>query len=91
MENNNVNNSENGEVKVTLAEKECKCCGKMLPLTSFDKYAAGYRNICKSCRQQNLGVSDKFNSYTSRELIQELRNRGYKGELIYTRIEKVVI
>ena len=47
--------------------KVCKCCG--------------YRKICNECRRRESGATDKFKDFTSRELIDELKARGYEGEI----------
>lgn len=72
----------------TNNKKKCKCCGKELPITYFNKRGPGYRNICMSCERDKTGVSDKFKDFTSRELIEELRSRGYKGTLKYVKVEE---
>lgn len=76
-----------------IKTRVCSCCGRELPIEEFKLCVGGIRrhSKCKSCEQQSLGISDKFKDFTARELIEELRNRGYKGELTYTRVEKVVI
>ena len=84
---------ENKEQPLAIAvttnnKKKCKCCGKELPITSFHKRGPGYRNICMSCERNKTGVSDKFKDFTSRELIEELRSRGYKGTLKYVKVEE---
>ena len=84
---------ENKEQPLAIAvttnnKKKCKCCGKELPITSFHKRGPGYRNICMSCERDKTGVSDKFKDFTSRELIEELRSRGYKGTLKYVKVEE---
>lgn len=61
--------------------KKCKCCGKDLPLTYFQKRGTGYRNICNDCLKRESGATDKFKDFTSRELIDELKARGYEGQL----------
>ena len=86
----NGNSPELDDLKVN-DYKICSCCGKKLPITEFKKYAAGYRKICISCERKEAGISEKFKDFTSRELIEELRNRGYKGKLTYVKIEEVVI
>ena len=90
MENNHNYNNEILAVEETTTEKKkCKCCGKELPLSYFKKYAAGYRNICMACQRKENGVSEKFKDFTSRELIDELISRGYKGELKYVETIKL--
>lgn len=84
---------ENKEQPLAIAvttnnKKKCKCCGKELPITYFNKRGPGYRNICMSCERDKTGVSDKFKDFTSRELIEELRSRGYKGTLKYVKVEE---
>ena len=90
---NYILNMENKEQPLAIAvttnnKKKCKCCGKELPITSFHKRGPGYRNICMSCERNKTGVSDKFKDFTSRELIEELRSRGYKGTLKYVKVEE---
>lgn len=84
---------ENKEQPLAIAvttnnKKKCKCCGKELPITYFNKRGTGYRNICMSCERDKTGISDKFKDFTLRELIEELRSRGYKGTLKYVKVEE---
>ena len=72
-----------GETKI------CKCCGKELPLSHFGKRGTGYRNICMDCEKRESGATDKFKDVTSRELIEELKARGYEGTLKKTVVEEI--
>lgn len=72
----------------TNNKKICKCCGKELPLNCFTKYASGYRKICINCEREKKGISTKFKDFTSRELLEELKSRGFKGTLKYVKIEE---
>lgn len=86
MENNN--NEQPLAIAITTNnKKKCKCCGKELPVTYFKRQSRGYRNICMSCERTNNGVSERFKDFTSRELIEELRSRGFKGQLKWVKTE----
>ncbi len=81
--------------------KTCKECGKLLTLDHYrivhlspDRHA----NICKECakikRRQKRdefapvsvgGGNPELAKFTPRELIEELRCRGYSGKLTITR------
>lgn len=74
---------------VTSNTKKCSCCGKTLPLDEFQKKGIGYRTICNSCLRKESGASDKFKDFTSRELIDELKARGYEGTLTKTIVETI--
>lgn len=80
----------------------CTKCGNEYPLSQFpidNRAKSGHRTICRDCfnaRQAELYAQKKQSNsdnplakFKSRELILELRNRGYSGELILT--QKVVI
>lgn len=69
--------------------KKCSCCGKELPLSHFQKRGVGYRNICNDCLKRESGATDKFKDFTSRELIDELKARGYEGQLTKKIVETV--
>lgn len=73
----------------TAETKQCKCCGKELPLSHFKKRGTGYRNICIECEKRESGATDKFKDFTSRELIDELKARGYEGQLTKKVIETI--
>lgn len=40
------------------------------------------------CERKELGVSDKFATFTSRELMEELSSRGFHGVLKYYKVEE---
>ena len=92
MDANNINNV---NVVTVTPLRICKCCGKELPITEFNHYTkTSYRWICKQCQENQENdnpKNDKFNGISSRELILELRARGYKGKLTKTITKDVVI
>lgn len=77
--------------ETTTKKKICKCCGKELPITSFYKRGGGYRNTCISCLRNNNGVTERFKDFTDRDLMEELRSRGYKGTFKRMRIEEFTL
>lgn len=88
MENNN-NEQSLAVVETIVEKKKCKCCGKELPITMFYKRGNGYRKTCIECMRKEDGSSEKFKQFTARELIEELKSRGYKGQLKLIRVEEV--
>lgn len=82
---NNINQAQIRVDKITEQTKVCECCGRDLPLSEYHKSGKGYRKVCKICEKVEAGASEAFKGYTSRELIDELIRRGYRGKL-----EKVV-
>ena len=75
----------------TSEVKKCKCCGQYKPLFKFDRKGKGYSSICTECKMNKDGVSPKFKDFTSRELIEKIKNRGYKGTLKLVKVEEVVL
>ena len=92
MENKvNYNDKVLAVEETTPQKKICKCCGKELPITMFNKRGPGYRSICISCERGESGASDKFKQFTSRELMEELRSRGFKGTFKRMKVETITI
>lgn len=81
-------NTENLKLKPVETQK-CNCCGKVLPMTQFQRAGSGYRKVCKTCYKTGDGRSIKFKDIESRELIEELKARGYKGDLQLTVVKNV--
>ena len=82
----------NNNIILPTQIRKCKCCGKELPITEFYHYTkTNYRLICKQCQESNNPKDDRFNGISSRELILELRARGYRGKLTKTITKDVVI
>lgn len=79
-------NNDNVEVE---QKRYCRKCKQWLPISHFAKYGAGIRHICKACQHNIKNPSEKFIDFTSRELIEELRRRGYKGKLTYVEVTEV--
>lgn len=82
----NLNNEVLAVPEIVEEFKTCKCCNKTLPINHFAKKGVGRRNTCNVCLQEAKGVSSKFINISSRELMEELRNRGYIGILKKTKI-----
>ena len=84
-----------------METKICRICGEEKPITDFAKnnrYKDGYDTRCKCCkndrerkyyhshkRMPKGGGNPDLANFTPRELIEELRARGYKGTLEYTK------
>lgn len=81
------------------ATKVCTRCNRELPVSEFYKNKSksdGRHSYCKECfkkyykRQMASAVTPpkvgnpELSGFTPRQLIQELRDRGYRGTLTYT-------
>lgn len=80
-----------------IQTKTCTVCGKTLPISDFYRKSSspdGYYCSCKDCQKAQIkksrmtkGNKDKdsmLSEFTAKELIDELKSRGYYGELKYT-------
>lgn len=77
-----------------VSTKVCSKCGVELPITAFDKHGRskdGYASICKACKAQQNGCNPELEKFTPRELIEELRARGYHGNLVYIQRHEIKI
>ena len=84
---------ENQEIKT----KRCPKCGRVLPTTEFYAKASssdGLQTCCKECQKEQQrkrtvfrlhpkGCNPDLAGFTPRQLIEELRARGYTGEIQY--------
>lgn len=81
-----------------METKVCKVCGQELPLSEFRKSLLVPNGIatCKKCINEKIKKTKLFKKttgatnselakFTPRELIEELKSRGYKGKLYVTR------
>lgn len=81
-----------------METKVCSKCKRELPVSEFYKCtskADGLQNMCKECKKQVNrdgyvskcsigGGNPMLKEFTPRQLIEELKLRGYKGKLYYT-------
>ena len=67
---------------------KCSKCGAYLPLKMFHVYADGtrFRHICKRCLGEECYKDERFANFTSRDIILELRARGYIGKLQFKKV-----
>lgn len=81
-----------------METKVCKVCGQELPLSEFIKspFTTNGIAICNKCigdkikkiklfKETTGSTNSELAKFTPRELIEELKSRGYKGKLYVTR------
>lgn len=81
-----------------METKVCKVCRQELPLSEFKKSPFTVNGIatCNKCVNDKIKKTKLLNrtrsdsnselaKFTPRELIEELKSRGYKGKLYVTR------
>lgn len=86
----------------TTTTKVCSQCKRELPLEQFQLSNGVTRSICPECYSKNLkaghqaaknkklqGTNPELQKFSARDLIQELKARGYKGELQYVQTIKI--
>lgn len=75
-----------------LSTKICSCCGNELPITAFSKHGKsrdGYSHVCRACKAKTGNGNPELAKFTPRELIEELRARGYHGTLEYVQRHEI--
>lgn len=81
-----------------METKICRICGVEKPISEFSKhkqYTDGLDTRCKWCvneykkslpkKHKAIAGNPALADFTPRELIEELRARGYKGTLEFTK------
>lgn len=84
--------------------KQCRCCGRELPIYNFKKGRWGVVSVCNECDKQHRAEKrqERINKakqkvedvraenrrlcladFSPRELMTELKRRGYEGKLTY--------
>ena len=79
-----------------METKLCKKCGRELPTTDFNKCASnkdGLQSYCRECQHEiqkdrttclrKIKNDNPLSRYTPRELMLELKARGYDGTITY--------
>ena len=82
-----------------METKICKKCGKELPVDKFYKNKSqkdGFGYYCKDCvnayksskkaNAEKVFTNPDLAKFKPRELIEELKARGYKGTLTYEQV-----
>lgn len=88
-DNNQINSQTSTPVEET---RKCAKCGRVLPISKFERFGKhGYHRCCKACEGREYSTDERFKDIPSRDLILELRARGYKGKLQKVTVEDVVI
>lgn len=78
-----------------MATAICKRCGQEKPLEEFHNNKHGVSQVCRECarknrnetiaRKRNAERASSLADYSPRELMAELKRRGYEGQLTYTK------
>ena len=78
----------------------CKDCGQSKPIDEFQRNRWGYTHSCKECAAKKSTEKavikkeqkkiDGLATYTPRELLTELKKRGYKWENMYVTIKQEI-
>ena len=82
--------------RVIMETKKCTKCGRVLPISEFNKsrrHKDGLQYYCRDCQHETnrevtslkkkLLSDNPLSCYTPRELMAELKQRGYKWDKMY--------
>ena len=76
------------------ATKRCKSCGQLLPIIAFKtdlRSKDGHCHVCNACKAKGKEGNPKLAEFTPRELMEELRARGYHGTLEYVQKYSITV
>ena len=76
------------------ATKRCKSCGQLLPIIAFKadpRSKDGHCHVCNACKAKGKEGNPKLAEFTSRELMEELRARGYHSTLEYVQKYSITV
>lgn len=74
--------------------RKCRSCGRILPIDNFyisERCRGGHEPRCKECKQRRKAYTKSSADISLSELsydilIDELRRRGFKGELHQSKV-----
>lgn len=79
-----------------METKKCTKCGRVLPISEFNKSRInkdGLQYYCRECQhekyrdrylsKEKISSNNSLSGYTPRELMAELKQRGYKWDKMY--------
>lgn len=82
--------------RVVMETKKCPRCGRDLPISEFNKSGQskdGLQSYCRECQhevyrerylsKEKISSNNSLAGYTPRELLAELKQRGYKWDKMY--------
>lgn len=85
---------EDDEIKISPVTKKCIKCHRVLPIEEFGEDSRshdGHLRKCKECSAKFTNGNPKLKDFSARELIDELKVRGYTGKLIFTQKREVIV
>ena len=90
-----VSNTKISFMNTEITTKVCPKCGRELPTSEFNKASRskdGLQCWCRACQHEaqksvprikDVRDGNPLSAYTPRQLMAELKRRGYDGELFY--------
>lgn len=79
---------------INATTKKCNSCGIYKSFDAFRKDARskdGHCKICDACKAKIKDGNPELSEFTPKELMDELRCRGYSGVLKYVEVHEISI